>query len=101
MLNREDKEKIISNIKQDIEKSQAVFLTNLIGIPSNNACAIRKGVRDAGGKVVITKNSLFGRAGAGTKCEKLFSDLKGANAVAFAFNDAAAVAKVLKDAGSE
>ena len=101
MLNRSDKEAIIGSLKTDIGRAQAVFLTNVIGIPSNDAVAIRKKIRDVKGKLVISRNTLLERAAQGTACEKLLTKLKGTNAVAFAFDDPAAVAKCLKDTGKE
>ena len=99
MLNRKQKQVIINDLKGDIEKAQGLFLTNLIGISANDAVRIRKEVRDAGGKIVITRNTLFGKAAQGTYAENALSGLKGTNAIAFAYEDAAAVAKILKDAG--
>ena len=101
MLQRAQKDTIIEGLKSDIDKARAIFLTNLIGIPSNDAVKVRKGVRDKGGKIIVTRNSLFGIAAKGTKVEAMLADLKGTNAVAFAFEDTAGVAKVLKEAGKE
>ena len=101
MLNRSDKEVIVNGIKANIDKAQAIFLTNLIGIKSNDAVAIRKNIRQADGSVCITRNTLFQRAAEGTYAEPLLKDLKGTNAVAFAYSDAAAVAKCLHDAGKD
>ncbi|MFZ4712773.1 MAG: 50S ribosomal protein L10 [Bacteriovoracaceae bacterium] len=96
-----DKEEAIKKVKENLEKSQAVFVTNLVGIQANEAVKIRKGVRDANGHMIITRNSLFERAAKGTFAEKLLSNLKGPTAVAFAFKDAPAVAKVIFDANKE
>ena len=101
MLNRTKKNELVNGIKGDIDKANAVFLTNLVGIQANDAVAIRKKVRDAGGKIIVTRNTLFELAGKETKCASLFKGLKGPNAVAFAFDDAAAVAKALKESGKE
>lgn len=101
MLKRAEKEEIVKNLKANIEKSQAVFLTNLIGIGANDAVQVRRNVRNAKGKLIIARNTLFKRAAKGTPAEKLFEGLKGPSAVAFAFEDAAAVAKSLKDASKE
>jgi large subunit ribosomal protein L10 len=101
MMNRAEKDVVVSSIREKILKSQAVFLTNLVGIPSNDAVRIRKSVRDAKGFVAITKNTLFARAAKGTMAEELLADLKGTSAVAFAYEDAAAVAKVINDASGE
>ncbi len=101
MMKRAEKEAIIAGLKKDIESARAVFLTNLIGVGANDAVAIRKGVREADGKVVVTRNTLFRKAAEGTTVEKLLTELKGPHALAFAFEDAAAVAKCLKEAAED
>lgn len=101
MLKRAQKEALVTTLKADIEKANAIFLTNLVGTGSNEANKIRKDVRDAGGKVTITRNTLFRIASEGTYAEELMAKLKGPHAVAFSFDDAAAVAKSIKDAGEE
>jgi large subunit ribosomal protein L10 len=101
MLNRSEKDAIVASLKEKFEKSQAVFLTNLVGIPANDSVRIRKNVRDVKGYVAITRNTLFRRAAKGTYAEPLFNNIKGTNAVAFAFEDAAAVAKVVNEATGE
>lgn len=101
MMTRAEKDVVVASLKEKIEKSQAVFLTNLVGIPSNDAVRIRKNVREAKGFMAITKNTLFARAAKGTFAEELLKDLSGNNAVAFAYEDAAAVAKAVNDATGE
>ncbi len=101
MLNRSDKEAIVEGLKGNISKAKAIFVTNLIGLKSNDAVAIRKTVRDAKGTMVVTRNSLFERAAIGTPAEEVLKNLKGPSAVAFAFDDAAAVAKCLKNANKD
>ena len=53
------------------------------------------------GKMVVTRNTLFQKAAEGTPAENLLKGLKGPHCVAFAFEDAAGVAKCLKDAGED
>lgn len=101
MLKRAEKDEIISGLRKDIESAQAVFLTNLVGIGANDAVALRKEVRDSKGKIVVTRNTLFKKAVEGTTAESMLGELKGPHALAFAFEDAAAVAKALKNAGKE
>ncbi|WP_408098211.1 50S ribosomal protein L10 [Peredibacter sp. HCB2-198] len=101
MMTRAEKDAVVSSIKEKIEKSQAVFLTNLVGIPSVDSVRIRKNVREAKGHMVVTRNTLFARAAKGTFAEGLLSDLKGTSCVAFAYEDAAAVAKIVNDASGE
>lgn len=101
MINRAKKDDLIAGLKKDIEAARGIFLTNLIGVSSNDAVALRKEVRESDGKIVITRNTLFRIAAQGTCAEEMLKGLKGPHAVAFAFEDAPGVAKVLKTAGKE
>lgn len=101
MMTRAEKDAVVSSVKEKIEKSQAVFLTNLVGIPSVDSVRIRKNVRDAKGHMVIARNTLLARAAKGTHIESLVSDLKGSTALAFAFEDAPGVAKIINEATTE
>jgi large subunit ribosomal protein L10 len=101
MLTRAQKEQKIAGLKSDIENANALFLTNLIGITSNDAVGIRKGVRENEGKIVITRNTLFAKAAEGTYAAELLTGLKGPHAVAIALGDAPGVAKCLKEAGED
>ncbi len=101
MLTRDQKTAIVAGLREKIEASRALFLTNLIGVPSNEANLIRKNVRDAKGTIVITRNTLLQKAAEGTPAQEMLSGLKGPQAVAFAFEDAPPVAKALYDAGEE
>jgi large subunit ribosomal protein L10 len=101
MMTKEQKNEVIKSVKDQITKSQALFLTNLVGIEANSAVQIRKGVREAKGFMMIAKNSLIEKAAQGTYAEKFLTKLKGNNAIAFAYDDAPAVAKVIFDANKE
>lgn len=101
MITRAEKDAVIKDLKEKIESSKALFLTNMIGIEANDAVAMRKQVREAKGAIVVTRNSLFGKAAEGTHAEELLKGLKGTNAVAFAFEDAPGVAKALFEASEE
>ena len=101
MLAREAKEHIIGRIKNDIEKSNAVFLINMVGISANEAASIRKDLRKAQGKVFVTKNTLLEKAANSTDnthVAQLFSNLQASNAIVFAFGEPNATAKCLKEA---
>lgn len=101
MMTRAEKDVVIKDLKEKINASQALFLTNMIGIEANDAVAMRKKVREANGTIVVTKNSLFGKAAEGTHAEELLKGLKGPNAVAFAFEDAPGVAKVIFESSKD
>jgi large subunit ribosomal protein L10 len=101
MLTRAQKDDVISGLKKDLGNAKGVFLTNLVGVSSNDAVKIRKDVREKEGKVIVTRNTLFRLAGKDTPYEGLLANLKGTNAIAIAFNESPAVAKVLFDAKEE
>ena len=75
MLTREQKGEIISDIKENIDKANAVILTNLIGVTANDSVAIRKGIREAGGKIIVTKNTLFRKGSEGSAVEGMLANL--------------------------
>lgn len=101
MLTREEKGVIVDSLKNDIANAKGIFLTNVIGMTSNDGVALRKEIREANGKLVVTRNTLFGLASKGTEAEEMLANLKGPQAVAFAFEDAPGVAKALKEAGKK
>lgn len=101
MMTRQEKDAVINDLRDKIENSQALFLTNLIGVSANDAVGIRKSIREANGAIVVTKNTLFGKAAKGTYAEELLGSLKGTNAVAFAFEDAPRVAKAVFEASKD
>jgi large subunit ribosomal protein L10 len=101
MKTREQRTESISDLKALFDKSQAIILTNLVGVNSEMTTSMRKKVRDAEGFVAVSKNTFLAKATQGTYCEDLFANLKGPNAVAFCFNDPSAVAKVISDFGKD
>ena len=100
-MTRAEKDTVIANLKEKIESANGLFLTNMIGISANDSVSLRKKVRDSQGTIVVTKNSLFGKAAQGTYAEELLTGLKGTNAVAFAFEDAPGVAKAIFETSKE
>ncbi len=101
MMTRAEKETIVKSLQTNLEKSQAVFVTNLIGVSANETVDIRKNIREAGGQIVVTRNTLFCKAAEGTVYGNALKDLKGPHAVAFAFDDAVAIAKVINDVSKD
>jgi large subunit ribosomal protein L10 len=56
--------------------------------------ALRKVIREAGGKYRVVKNKLAAKSAEGTKVEAALKGLKGVNSVAFTSGDPVALAKV-------
>lgn len=101
MITRAQKDAVIKDLKEKISNSSALFLTNVIGMEGTQAVELRKTIRESKGALIVTRNTLFGKAAEGTYAEDLFKGLKGTNAVAFAFEDAPGVAKALLETSKE
>jgi large subunit ribosomal protein L10 len=96
-ISKQRKEELVANYAEWLKQSQAVILTEYIGLSMKQIDDLRSKVREAGGEFHIVKNTLgklaFERAG----LEVPESLMEGSTAAAFAFNDAPAMAKVLTE----
>jgi large subunit ribosomal protein L10 len=96
-ISKQRKEELVTLYSGWLKDSQAVILTEYIGLSMAQIDDLRRKVREAGGEFHIIKNTLGKVAfeGAGLALpEKL---LEGSTAAAFAFRDAAGMAKVVND----
>ena len=91
------KQIIIDEIKEKLEKAQSAVVIDYIGITVEQADAMRKKLREANVDYTVYKNTLVKRAIAGTKCEELAQVLDGPSAFAISYDDATAPARVLND----
>jgi large subunit ribosomal protein L10 len=96
-ITKRRKDELVAQYLEWVRSSQAVILTEYVGLTMKQIDDLRAKVRDAGGEFHIIKNTLgrvaFESAGLPVP-EKL---LEGSTAVAFAFQDAAAMAKMMTD----
>ncbi|MBE6031182.1 MAG: 50S ribosomal protein L10 [Clostridiales bacterium] len=91
------KQIIIDEIKEKLEKAQSAVVIDYIGITVEQADAMRKKLREANVDYTVYKNTLVKRAIAGTKYEELAQVLDGPSAFAISYDDATAPARVLND----
>ena len=101
MLDKTQKQRVADSIRADIQRARGLFITNVVGIPAQEAVSLRKRLRESEGKIVVARNTLFKRAAEGTVAEEFLGNLQGCNALAFAFGEAPAVAKGLVEAGND
>ena len=96
-ITRQRKEDFVAQYTDWLNRSQALIMTEYTGLPMKQIDDLRAKVREAGGEFHIIKNTLgkvaFESAGVQVP-EKL---LEGSTAVAFAFQDAPAMAKVITE----
>lgn len=100
-ISREKKEELVDQYVDWIDHSKALVLTEYVGLNMKQVDELRKKVRTAGGEFHIVKNTLgkvaFDRAGLSLPS----GYLEGSTAIAFAFEDAPAMAKVITEFAKE
>jgi large subunit ribosomal protein L10 len=96
-MNKNEKEEIISQVKEMVEGSSAVYLTDYAGINVEDITNIRNEFRKQGVKYKVFKNTLFKRAiDQAGKYDKLSDHLVGMTGYAFATDNPVAPAKIIK-----
>jgi large subunit ribosomal protein L10 len=95
MKKKEDKKKDIDALRQDLEKSNNLFVTGYEKLRVDQDFELRKVVRGAGGKYRVIKNNLAAKASEGTPSEKVLADLRGMTSLAYTSSDPVALAKAL------
>src|SRR5659263_737163 len=85
---QKEKQVVIDEIKEKLERSQSAVVIDYIGISVAQADAMRKKLREANVEYTVYKNTLVKRAIEGTKYENLAEVLDGPSAFAFGLEDA-------------
>jgi large subunit ribosomal protein L10 len=94
---KKHKTEMIDQYGSWLTRSQAVFLLEYKGMAMKDIDGLRAKVRDAGGEMHVVKNTLFDLALEKSGIDKPKEYTEGSTLVGFAFNDAAALAKLLND----
>jgi large subunit ribosomal protein L10 len=95
MKKKEDKQKDLESLRQDLEKSQNLFVTGYERLKVGQDFELRKTIRAAGGKYRVVKNNLAEIASQGTPSEAVLKGLRGMTSMAYTSNDPVALAKAL------
>ena len=95
MKSRDDKQKDIDALRQDLEKSKNLFVTGYEKLRVDQDFELRKAVRGAGGKYRVIKNNLAEKASEGTPAESVLKGLRGMTSMAYTTKDPVALAKAL------
>jgi large subunit ribosomal protein L10 len=93
----QEKEAVVTDIKQKFEKSKTVVLADYRGLTVGEVTELRKKMREAGIDYKVLKNTMTSRAAKAANIEGLDQYLSGPTAVAFSYNDYAAPAKILAE----
>lgn len=94
---RPEKVQAVADIRDKLESSRAVFLTEYRGLSVKAVQDLRRSLRDAGAEYKVVKMTLAKLAAGDAGIEGLDDFLAGPTALAFAEEDAVATAKALND----
>jgi len=95
MKNKDDKQKDLEALRQDLGDVKNLFVTGYEKLKVSQDFELRKIVRGAGGKYRVVKNNLAALAGEGTASEAVLKDLRGMTSLAYTTDDPVALAKAL------
>ena len=95
MKKKEDKQKDVEALRQDLARLQNLFVTGYEKLRVDQDFELRKVVRGAGAKYRVVKNNLAEKASEGTPAEQVLKGLRGMTSVAYTYNDPVALAKAL------
>jgi large subunit ribosomal protein L10 len=95
MKKRSEKQQDLDKLKGELAKVSTVILTTFQGITVQDDTKLRRSVQAAGGNYKVVKNTIAERAANGTPAEKLLTNLKGTNSIAYTNTDPVALARAL------
>ncbi|MBE6071663.1 MAG: 50S ribosomal protein L10 [Clostridium butyricum] len=95
--NRQLKEAKVAEIKEKLEKAQAVVLTKYQGLTVEEDTQLRKNLREAGVEYRVYKNTLVTLAAKELGLEGIVEYLEGPVSIAFGYEDVTAPARILND----
>ncbi|MCD2347431.1 MULTISPECIES: 50S ribosomal protein L10 [Clostridium] len=95
--NRQLKEEKIAEIKEKMDKAQALILVKYQGLNVEEDTALRKQLREAGVEYKVYKNTLASRAAKELGHESITKYFEGPVAVAMGYDDVTAPARILND----
>jgi len=95
MLNKEQKARIVTDLKEKFEKTKGMVMTDYKGLTVAEISDLRDQLRSAGIEYKVVKNTLARIATDGTPMEAARDQFKGPVGVAMGFDDAAVVAKTV------
>jgi large subunit ribosomal protein L10 len=95
MKNKDDKQKDLDALRQDLGNVKNLFVTGYEKLRVDQDFELRKVIRGAGGKYRVVKNNLASIASEGTPSEAVLKDVRGMTSLAYTTDDPVALAKAL------
>jgi len=98
---RPEKVQAVAEIRERLERAQAVFLAEYAGLSVKQQQVLRRGLRESGAEFKVVKMTLARRAAAELELADLDELFLGPTGIAFAEGDPVTAAKALKDFARE
>ncbi len=95
VTNRTIKEKIVSEVKKDLEQAKSVIITDYRGLDVSQMTTLRRSLHAENIKYVVVKNTLAKLAAHELGLEELDAYWEGPTAIAYGFEDPVIPAKVI------
>ena len=92
-ISKQKKQEKVQELAKELETSTTAIIGTFAKLTVAQDFALRKVIREAGGKYRVVKNKLAGISSQGTKVEGALKGLKGVSSVAFTAGDPVALAK--------
>lgn len=97
MMNKSEKEQIVAEIQEMVSKAQGMFFTDFAGINVEDITKLRSEFRKSGIEYRVVKNTLAKIALKNVSgYDGVYDKLVGPTGIAFAYDDAAAPAKIIQ-----
>jgi len=96
-LDIEAKKKFVVQLRERMQKSKVVIVTDFKGLDVGTLTELRDKLREVDVEFQVIKNTILRRASEGTGVEPLKDHFKGPSAIAISYSDPVAPAKVLND----
>ncbi|RJQ68837.1 MAG: 50S ribosomal protein L10 [Desulfobacteraceae bacterium] len=93
----EAKKQLVEQLRQRMQKSKVVILTDFKGLDVATMTELRSKLREANVEYEVIKNTMLRRASEGTGVEPIKGHFEGPSAIAISYDDPVAPAKVLTD----
>jgi large subunit ribosomal protein L10 len=94
-LSKAKKNEKVAALARELETSTSAIIGTFTGLTAAKDFALRKTIREAGGRYHVVKNKLAAKSAEGTKVEAALQGLKGVSSVAYTSGDPVALAKAL------
>ncbi len=94
-LTKQKKAEQVAKLAGELQSSSSAIIGTFAKLTVAQDFALRKTVRDAGGKYKVLKNKLAERASKGTQLEQALRGLKGVSSVAYTSGDPVALTKAI------